>query len=151
MNDGQPPVVAFYSYVTGVSIELPVGFEFAGEDDASASYADRADDGPVTERTPVVRIRVVGTVEGGRRAALEAVRGLADGFAGAGRETISRTDRVIDGCPATTVVSREPGRVLHQSAVVADGRLVTTVAVAPADDLLPAFDAALDSIRFVRL
>jgi hypothetical protein len=141
-------LVHFFSYVTGVSLELPVGFEFVGEDDASASYADRADDGPVTARTPIVRIRVVGEFEGD---AASAVRGLADGFDAADRDTVWRRDREIDGCPAVTVLSRDNGRVLHQSAVIADGRLLSIIAAAPNDDLVPVFDATLDSIRFIAL
>jgi hypothetical protein len=144
-----PGVVHFFSYVTGVSLELPVGFEFVGEDDASASYADRADDGPITDATPVVRMRVVGEIE--EDGGVDAVRGLADGFDSAQRETITRREREIDECPAITVVSRDAGRVLHQTAVVADGRLLSIIGAAPSDDLLPVFDAAVDSIRFIAL
>jgi hypothetical protein len=144
-----PGVVHFFSYVTGVSFELPVGFEFAGEDDVSASYVDRADDGPITEATPVVRVRVVGEIE--EDGGVDAVPGLADGFDSADLETIARRDRVIDECPAITVVSRDGGRVLHQTAVAADGRLLSIIGAAPSEDLLPVFDAALDSIRFIAL
>ncbi|MEO9139108.1 MAG: hypothetical protein ABI345_08580 [Jatrophihabitans sp.] len=144
-----PSVVAFYSYVTGVSLELPVGFEFMGEDDVSANYADRTDDGPVIASTPVLRVRVVGELDG--EDGVGAVRDLADGFDAADRETISRRDLEIDGCPATCVESREAGRVLHQTAVAADGRLLSIIGTAPADELLPVFDAALDSVRFIRL
>jgi hypothetical protein len=142
-----PGVVHFYSYATGVSLELPVGFEFVGEDEVSAEYADRADDGPVTSDTPTVRIRVVGDIDddGGPAAALE----LAEGFAASG--SIARHDRVIDGFPAFTVVSRDGARFLHQTAVAADGRLLSVIAVGSDDGLLPAYDAAVDSIRFIRL
>jgi hypothetical protein len=144
-----PGVVHFFSYVTGVSFELPVGFEFVGEDDVSASYADRADDGPITDETPVVRIRVVGEIEGD--GGLDAVGGLAEGFDSAQRETITRREHEIDESPAITVVSRDGGRVLQQTAVAADGRLLSIIGAAPSDDLLPVFDAALDSIRFIAL
>ncbi|MEO6886488.1 MAG: hypothetical protein ABI232_09420 [Jatrophihabitantaceae bacterium] len=145
----RPAVIAFYSYATGVSIELPVGFEFNGEDEVCATYVDRADDGPVTAATPVVRIRVVGEIEdGGGR---DVVRDLADGFAAADHQTLSRRDREIDECHAVTVVSEQAGRVLHQTAVDADGRLLSIIAAAPSQDLLPSFDAAIDSIRFIAL
>jgi hypothetical protein len=142
-----PGVVHFYSYATGVSLELPVGFEAVGEDDVSAEYADRADDGPVTSDTPVVRIRVVGDIDddAGAAAALD----LAEGFAAPG--SIARHDRVIDGFPAVTVVSRDGARSLHQTAVAADGRLLSVIAVTSDAGLLPAYDAAVDSIRFIRL
>lgn len=145
----RPAVIAFYSYVTGVSIELPVGFEFNGEDDGCVSYVDRADDGPVTAATPVVQIRVVGDLEDGD--GRDFVRGLADGFAAADHAVLSRREREIDECPAATVVSRDGDRVLHQTAVDADGRLLSIVAAAPGETLLPVFEAALDSIRFIAL
>jgi hypothetical protein len=144
-----PGVVHFYSYATGVSLELPVGFEAVGEDDVSAEYADRADDGPVTSETPAVRIRVVGDVDDDDDAGAAAALELADGFAAAG--SIGRHDRVIDGFPAVTVVSRDGARLLHQTAVAADGRLLSVIAVSSDDGLLPAYDAAVDSIRFIRL
>jgi hypothetical protein len=145
-----PEVVHFFSYATGVSLELPVGFELVDESDGSASYADRPEgEGPITESTPVVRVRLVGEVEGPVEA--DAVRGLADGFAAAGGEQISRTRHEIDECPAVTVVSRDGGRVLHQTAVVADGRLLSIVAVAPGEQMLPVYDTALESIRFIAL
>jgi hypothetical protein len=50
-----------------------------------------------------------------------------------------------------TVLSRANGRLLHQTAVVADGRLLSIIAAAPNDDLVPVFDATLDSIRFIAL
>jgi hypothetical protein len=144
-----PGLIHFYSYVTGVSLELPVGFEFAGEDDASATYVDRVDDGPITPDTPVVRIQVVGEIE--HDAGPDAMRELADGFAAADRETISRQEREIDGSPAVTVVSRDAGRVLHQTVVADDNRLLSIIAAAPGDDLLAMFDAAVESIRFIAL
>ncbi len=145
----QPKVIAFFSYVTGVSIELPIGFEFGGEDETSAKYVDRADDEPVTAATPIIHIRVVGEIQDGD--GREAVQGLADGFAQASPTMLSRREREIDECPAMTVVSNDGQRVLHQTAVDADGRLLSIIAAAPNEKLLPIFDAAIDSIRFVAL
>ncbi len=144
-----PAVVHFFSYATGVSLELPVGFELVAEDEQSATYADRPEDGPATATTPTVRIRVVGTLEDDDGRA--AVRGLADGFAATGLATISRQDREIDECPAATVVSRDGGRILQQTAVAADARVLSIIAVAATEEQLPAYDAALDSIRFIAI
>ena len=150
-----PGVVHFYSYATGVSIELPVGFQADsadGADTASARYRDG---------DALVQVRVVGAFgagafgagAGGAGAGEEAVRALADGFASRG-EVLARRDRLVDDCPATTVVTRSGGRVEHETAIAADGRLLAVVAVVPdsaAASLSAAYDAAVDSIRVIPL
>ena len=151
-----PDLVHFYSYATGVSLELPVGFEFAGEDGTSATYADLPDDGVVTDLTPRVQIRVAGRTEqerGGRLAFADrqqAVRALADGFAAVSGEVVERRDRTVDGEPACTVVlHRADGGYLHTTAIADGDRLVTVGAAGSRADLLPAYDAAVDSIRLI--
>ncbi len=140
-----PGVVHFYSYATGVSLELPVGFEADGEDDTSARYRD--DDG--TPEPPLVQVRVVGEYPAGQD--VGAVRALADGFAERA-ELISRQERSVDDCPAETVVSGSGSRVQHQTVLAADGRLITVVCVAAqSPDRRAAFDAAIDSIRVIPL
>jgi hypothetical protein len=67
---------------------------------------------------------------------------------------LERRERLVDGWPAETVVLRRQAdsAVLQQSVVAADTRLLSIIAVAPADraaQLLPAYEAALDSIRLI--
>jgi hypothetical protein len=142
-----PGLVHFYSYVTGVSIELPVGFEFVGEDESSATYADRSEGGA----SSLVRVRVLGTVDAGAEPA--AVRALADGFAALDGDVLDRREREVDGSLVATVVLRRPdGTLLHQSAAADSGRLVAIVATAPAGSFTAdAYDGAIESIRFIAL
>jgi hypothetical protein len=146
-----PDVVHFYSYVTGVSFELPVGFRADGEDDASANYVD--DESPPAR----VQVRVVGELEEGSDPAIAdtmAAR-LADGFSNAAGESVSRAERLVDGVPAHTVVMRmESGSLMHETVFAVDGRVLVVVAMTPAErasELLPAFDTVVDSIRLVAL
>jgi hypothetical protein len=145
------PWVHFYSYATGVSFELPVGFEHDGADGSSAAYADRPDALSPGSVVPRVRVLLVGQIESGGPAA---VAGLADGFAHSEGAVLERRERLVDGWPAETVVLRRQAdsAVLQQSVVAADTRLLSIIAVAPADraaQLLPAYEAALDSIRLI--
>lgn len=139
-----PGVVHFYSYATGISIELPVGFESGGEDATSARYRDGA---------AVVQVRVVGDVEpsgatdADDTADADAVAALADGFTARG-ELISRRERVVDGCPASTVVTRSAAGLAQQTALAGDGRLIAVVGVGVEP---PAYEAAIGSIRVIRL
>jgi hypothetical protein len=138
-----PGVVHFYSYATGISIELPVGFESDGADGTSARYRDG---------DALVQVRVVGEVPAGSDGQA-AVRELADGFAARGG-VLTRRDRSVDDCPAATVVTRSAGRAEHQTVLAADGRLLTVVGVAPEPDvdaLLAAYDTAVDSVRVIPL
>lgn len=149
-HGARPDVVHFYSYATGVSLELPVGFEFAGEDDASAGYVDASGDVPA-DSDPRVQVRSVARIEGAEPQ--QAVHALADGFAAVGGELLERRDRQVDDEPGCTVVLRraDDGRYVHTTAAADGDRLVTVTAIAPTPDLLPRFDAAIDSIRFVPL
>jgi hypothetical protein len=133
-----PGVVHFYSYSTGVSIELPTGFESDGGDATSARYRDGA---------AVVQVRVVGEADS-PGAAAAALAALADGFAGRA-ELVSRRDRVVDDCPAVTVVTRSAAGVEQQTVLAADERLITVVGTGlePPDG----YDAAIESIRVIPL
>ena len=143
-----PDVLAFYSYKTSVSIELPIGFRAEGEDAESATYAMSDDDEAVVAR---VQVRRVGRLDGD---AASAVRSLADGFAEAG-ELLGRRELTVDGLPAASVVvRRDDGWVLHQGAVGGDGLLLAVLAMispAVAAKLGPKLEAALESVRVVQL
>jgi hypothetical protein len=141
-----PGVVAFYSYATGVSLELPVGFEFDAEDSSSVTYldADRDD--------ARVQVRVVGAIDSPDPKAAAAA--LADAFTKVGNEVLARRDTVADQLPAFTVLTRRPDRwLLHQTVLAADGRLLTIVGMVPPGqpDLPGELDTAIDSIRVIVL
>jgi hypothetical protein len=158
-RDEVPDVVHFYSYQTGVSFELPVGFEEGPEEPGQIGYVDEPEDG---EGIPArVLVQVIGPVEAsGPGAAENAATGLAKGFAAQGGQVIASRTEVIDEAPtATTVLRRDDPQLggsmlLHQTAAVSHGRLLSISAVAPDAQqahYLPAFDAAIRSIRFVAL
>jgi hypothetical protein len=163
--DDLPDVIHFYSYETGVSIELPVGFEEQFEETGVAAYVDEPDDDDDASPVARVLVQVVGDVTPDRgasaaSAAESAAAGLASGFAAQGGEVISSRSEVIDEVPtATTVLHRNDptlgGEMLfHQTAAVSAGKLLSISAVAPdaqRAQFLPAFDAAIRSIRFVAL
>ena len=142
-----PAVVAFYSYATGVSLELPVGFAPDDEDAESATYVDE------DRQSARVQVRVVGAIDPGRDPR-EAAAALADAFTRVGNEVLGKRELVVDQLPAFTVLTRRPdGWVLHQTVLAGDGRLVTVVGmVPPGEDELPGqLDTAIESIRMIVL
>src|SRR5690242_8048850 len=94
-----PEVLHFYSYATGVSIELPMGFTVDDEGASSVTYVDEDGTAPVR-----VQVQVVGALES--RDPRSVVTALADSFAEQGNDTVRRGELVVDECPAATVVSR---------------------------------------------
>ena len=138
-----PPVVHFFSYVTGISIELPVGFASESEDASSATYFDES-------ANVRVQVRVIGEATAG--AAADLAHQLADGFA-ASASVLRRHDAVVDDSPATTVVTlRADGWRLHQTVLAADERLFTVVGMVPpeaGESVLSDLDRAVESIRVV--
>lgn len=143
-----PEVLHFYSYATGVSIELPAGFTVDAEGASSATYVD-------TDRAEPARVQVqvVGALESREPRAV--VTSLVDAFAAEADEVVRRRDLVVDEAPATTVVTRRSdGWWLHQTAVAGDGKLITVVGMlAPedGDELVPQLDTAVASIRLITL
>lgn len=166
-----PERIHFFSPVTGVSLELPVGFQARPADDTGQSYLrwDEDDEAVIA----AVDIRVLGLVgdlaaaaAGGDPAA--AVTAAVDAMAAHGQE-LGRRWRAIDdervlavemrypqGLPAPDDAPRGPAADLLAgdlsvlfAAVALGGRLVTLTFAAPwpaaAGDL---FGAALDSCRF---
>lgn len=145
------PLVHFHSRHTGVSLELPVGFERAGGDESSATYAVVDDDGRAGAGDPIVRVQVVGTfAEADAQERRGMVTELADGMARSGGELLARTPGVVDEAPVDTVVLRRPDGVHVHATAVATGAAVLTV-VASGEDaaLLPTYDAMVASLRFV--
>lgn len=154
-----PDVIHFYSYETGVSFELPVGFEEESEQPGAVTYVDEPEDDPAG--TARVLVQVIGPIEAtGPGAAENAAAGLAKGFAAQGGEVIATRTEVIDEVPTATTVSRRDDAKLgqrmlfHQTAAVSAGQLLSISAVAPDAQesfYLPAFDDAIRSMRFVAL
>lgn len=148
------PLVHFFSYGTGISIELPAGFELVDESPASTGYADLPEGGVVDDHTPLLRIRAVGAFE--EQPTLEerqaAVEELADGFARLEGEVLRRTSHTVDEEPSATVVLAEPvtGRVLHLTAVAGRQRLVTLAGAGTGDEVA-IWDRAVESIRVIEL
>jgi hypothetical protein len=157
--DSVPDVIHFYSYETGVSFELPVGFEEDSERPGLAAYVDDQDDAPGA--SPRVLVQVVGQFEAGPNGTAEqAAAALAKGFAAQGGEVIASRTEVIDEAPTATMVIRRDDpklggqTIFHQTAAVSHGKLFSISGIAPSDrqaDYVPAFDAAIRSIRFVAL
>jgi hypothetical protein len=140
-------VVAFYSYATSVSLELPVGFAPDDEDAESATYVDE------DRQSARVQVRVVGALDPGQdpRAAAAA---LADAFTRVGNEVVGKRELVVDQLPALTVLTRRPdGWLLHQTVLAGDGRLITVVGMVPPGeaDLPGLLDTAVESIRVIVL
>lgn len=144
-----PDVLHFYSYATGVSFELPVGFTEDSEGGSSATYVDEDDYADAAR----VQVQVVGQLEA--RDPRAVATSLADAFTTQGNETVRRRDLVVDDAPATVVVSRRPdGWWLHQSVIAGDGKLLAIVGMAPPDaedPLLAQLDTAVESVRLVTL
>lgn len=140
-----PGVVHFYSYATGVSLELPLGFRSDEEDASSATYTDR-------DGTARVQIRIVARYDSGDQSG--PVGELADAFATQGT-LVNRRQRTVDDVPARTVlIRRDDGALAHQTVLAADGRLLTVIGLTTAEraeELTPEFDSAVDSIRLITL
>lgn len=143
-------LIHFYSYATGVSLELPLGFEQVEESEAGASYAELGDATTVGPDTPALQIRVVGAVPADDPDGAVTVSRLADQLARSGTE-LGRRDRVVDQCPVTTVEVEREGTYLHLSAAAADGRLLTFAGRGDAPASYAIWDAAIESTRFITL
>ncbi|WGL53219.1 hypothetical protein P5P86_05190 [Nocardioides sp. BP30] len=142
--------VHFYAYGTGVSLELPAGFEQVEDGETTATYAELGDAAAVGPQTPALQIRVVGAVPEQDPDGAATVARLADQLAGSGI-LLGRTDRVVDQCPVTTVEIERDGSYLHLSAAAADGRLLTFAGRGNAAASFTVWDIAIESTRFITL
>lgn len=146
-----PELIAFYSPDTGVSLELPVGFEQAPVT-TGARYRLTADD----DVTPIAWLDVT-LISGADADAARAADDLVTAVKQAAAQVISQGNGTVDDCRVLTVVVRPgdslPGLVLHYSVAITPGSLRTFAAVAPwaeRDRWLPVFDRAVASCRFLR-
>ena len=153
-----PSRIHFYSAATGVSFELPPGFEVGLQDARSAQYELRDDD----DEQVLVRIVIARPDVGGA-----AVRTVAEAFANTAGDLIEERLTVIDDCPTATVVVHLPNGVAGATPVTGPGsddlmahftaaqfngavRTVTAFASwADRDEWIPIFDEAVASCRFL--
>ncbi|SDO43086.1 hypothetical protein SAMN04515671_0913 [Nakamurella panacisegetis] len=153
-----PSRIHFYSAVTGVSFELPPGFEAGAQDERSAQYEWRDEDDDQVLARVVVQQMDVGAA---------AVRTVAEAFAAADGDLVEERLAVIDDCPTATVVVHLPhgvrgstpvtgpggdDLVAHFTAVEFSGAVRTVAAFAPwadRDRWIPVFDEAVASCRFL--
>ena len=153
-----PSRIHFYSAATGVSFELPPGFESGLQDERSAQYELRDDD----DEHVLVRV-VIGTPDVGGAA----VRTVAEAFADTAGDLIEERLAVIDDCPTATVVVHLPHGVTgatpitgpgsddlmaHFTAAEFSSAVRTITAFAPwadRDEWIPVFDEAVLSCRFL--
>lgn len=140
----------FYSYATGVSLELPVGFERIGETETGASYAALGDADTVGPQTPALQIQVATAVPDDDPDGSVTLARVADQLASAG-SVLDRVDRIIDECPVTTVEIERDGAYLHLSAAAVDGRVLSFAGRGASRASFETWDAAVESMRFITL
>ncbi len=166
-----PDRIHFFSYATGTSLELPVGFTPGASDAAGTSYDAYDDDDESVVAT--LAVRVIGTVDdGGQTAATAAVLDAMVARAGSAAQ---RHGCVIDDEQVTSAVLRFPGGLpagvgaevataaqgllssdllMVFAAVAFGGALVSIAGMAPwaqADRYRPIFQEAVQSCRFIAL
>lgn len=152
-----PSHIHFFSWATKVSLELPVGFEEAVEDEStnSAVYADDLDeDDPLGGR---VMTKATAVPQG----ADDAYQRLADESAGMeGRTVSSRTETEIDHLPAVQQVLRyhqddvETDVVRHETWAQVGDVVFSITGLAPEDragEYLAGFEHASGTARFILL
>jgi hypothetical protein len=140
----------FYSYATGVSLELPAGFERVEESDVAVGYADLRDTDVAGPETPALQIQVVAAVPDDDPDGSATVARVADQLATAGR-VLDRVERTVDECPVVTVEVEREGSYLHLSAAAVDGRVLSIAGRGTSPASFTTWDAAVESMRFITL
>ncbi len=147
-------LVHFYSYATGVSLELPVGFESVARDEASASYAVLGDDDVTAVPGTQLLVQVVGEVPDGTDATTRdaQVDALAGALAARGGEVVDRAERVVDEERVVSTTLRDAdGMLVLAAAAATPHRLVSILGLARDEETLAVHQAAVESIRFIEL
>jgi hypothetical protein len=149
-----PDHIHFSSYLTGISLELPIGFEEQEEDEVSFSviYADDLDEDDMGAR-------VLAKLTPVPRSAGDAFSRMADESAKLpGRESRLRESLTLDGLPAVRQVleyrDKSLGlKVVRHETYAQDGEAVfSLIALAPADkeeEYLPEFARTSEGLRFI--
>ncbi len=147
--------VHFHSPQTGVSLELPLGFERVGRDESSVTLALLSDEDEPRPDDPRVQVQVVGTLSGADTDTRERiVAELADGFERSGGELLGRSRGVIDGCLTERVrLRRDDGVLVDASALVGsqpdEARVLTVVSTARDPHWRDVVDEMLASVRVI--
>ncbi|MEO9322741.1 hypothetical protein ABFT23_04570 [Nocardioides sp. C4-1] len=157
MTDPDPApaeLVHFYSYATGVSLELPVGFEQVAHDDGSATYAVLGDDDVTPVPGTQLLVQVVATLpdDATDTDRDEAVDGLATALADRPGTPVEQAELQVDDERVVLLTTRgDDATTVLSAAAVTPHRLVSVTAVARDGDVLAAHRAAVESIRWVGL
>jgi hypothetical protein len=158
-----PALIHFYSPATGVSLELPPGFESGRQDSTSAQYEWRDDDDEhVLARLVVLALAALPTQDGAA-----AVLQVVEAFANADGDLIEERTATVDDCPTATVVVHLPNGVtgstpiagpgsddvlVHFTAAAFDGKIRTIAGFAPWSERerwTDIYDGAVASCRFI--
>ncbi|MET3804455.1 hypothetical protein ABIB25_001450 [Nakamurella sp. UYEF19] len=158
-----PTLIHFYSPATGVSLELPPGFENGFSDERSAQYEWRDDEDEEVLARLVVLVFAATDADAGEAA----VRTVVEAFADADGDLIEERVVRIDDCPTATVVVHLPYGVkgstpitgpgsadvlVHFTAAAFDGAIRTISGFAPwveRDRWTAIYDEAVGSCRFL--
>lgn len=152
-----PPYIHHFSWNTKISIELPLGFEEAAEDEEnnSAIYADDLDEDDELGARVLTKATAVPEAED---AAYRLLAGESAGLPG--RRTQTRRDCTIDGAAAVQQVhlyhedELEIDVMRHETFAQLGNVVFTITCLAPAaraDEYLPAFEHAANTARFILL
>ena len=149
-----PPLIHFYSPVTGVSLELPVGFEAGPADEVSVCYQSRdADDEQVIAAVVVSVLARVAEPE-----ADSVVDAVVAATGEAAAQVLDRREQLVDDTRVITVRTVAPqtlpgqDRLVQLSAVAFGGAVRTISASAPLADRefwQPVFEDLVSSCRFI--
>ena len=158
-----PTLIHFYSPVTGVSLELPPGFESGLQDATSAQYEWRDDDDEeVLARLVVSALPSISPADGAA-----AVLQVVEAFANADGDLLEERSATVDDCPTATVLVHLPDGVtgstpisgpdgddvlVHFTAAAFDGRICTITGFAPWSERARwthVYDEAVSSCRFL--
>lgn len=152
-----PPLIHFYSPATGVSLELPVGFEPGPQTDTGATYLARDSDDEQVLASVVVSVvaRALDTGADAAAALDAAVDATATAIATAAASVLDRREQWVDDTRVITLVTTPPSGAddLVQLSVVGFGGAVRTIAAtAPLPQRSrwePVFEGMVASCRFI--
>jgi len=146
-------VIHFFSWATGVSLELPDGYERAGSDGPTVTYGVVDEDtGRVDGASLTVQVLDHSDEPVDESTRTDAVGRLGDEAAGTGGVRVrDRSSRVVDGAPVEAVSLEAEGLYVVAAAAATEHRLLSIIGRSTDMSDLAVFDAALESMRFIEL